>query len=281
VIHRFRFSALVAGVLVAAAALPATAGAQAAPADSVFKGFHRVGEWLLFVDGGQDAAAEIYRLENPQSFLVISSRLASPALISGQGRSVETVGASSLLRQADGSIDLRADAVLTPSGSFQLSANNELIFNVGGKRAEMRDREPLLGAQTADKLVAYSPEYGRLAKAYQPSGPVLDRVKAAGEPVLVTVYFGSWCPHCKQMVPRMMRVAEGLTGSKVKIEYYGLPRDIISDAKAKALGINGVPTAVITAGGKEIGRIDGQSFKIPELAINNALLSAGIATAGR
>lgn len=278
-------SCLAAALALAAVALPVASSAQAAapPAaaaavsDSVFKGFNRVGEWLVFVEGTQDTAAQVYRMETPQAFLVLSDRLQAVALISGQARSVETLAATHLIRREDGAIDLRADAVLQPSGAFQISAKNELLFTVAGKKAELRDREPLLGAQTADKLIAYSPEYGRLAKAYPTSGPVLERLKGAKEPVQVTVYFGSWCPHCKQMVPRMIRVAEGLAGSAIKFEYYGLPRDIVSDARAKALGLNGVPTAVITAGGKEIGRIDGQAFKIPELAINNALLAAGIA----
>jgi thiol-disulfide isomerase/thioredoxin len=71
-----------------------------------------------------------------------------------------------------------------------------------------------------------------------------------------------------------MNVAEQLKGSKINIDFYGLPHDIHEDAQAESMGISGVPTGVVFVDGKEVDRISGNGWKIPELAINNALSKA-------
>jgi hypothetical protein len=40
------------------------------------------------------------------------------------------------------------------------------------------------------------------------------------------------------------------------------------------MGIKSVPTGVVFLGGREVGRISGNGWKIPELAINNVLVKA-------
>ncbi len=116
----------------------------------------------------------------------------------------------------------------------------------------------------------------RGATAYTPSIPVLAKLRSQTEDVQVLVFFGSWCSACKQMVPRIMKVDEQLDGSKVQIDYYGLPqgRAFSADTKASAMGIKSVPTGVVFLNGREIGRINGNGWKIPELAINNVLVKA-------
>jgi|CXWL01.1.fsa_nt_gi thiol-disulfide isomerase/thioredoxin len=265
----------------AAAAKPAasTPSAAAAPADSTFKGFHKLGDYVVAVDGAEVPSAEVFQLANPFSFLILTDRLASPVLLSPRQNSVETVPVLKVARRDDGSIDLLADAVFSPAGRFTVTAKGDVSFAIGGHQAELRERQPLLGLKKAAELDAYNPEFGRVAKAYTPSEPIVQRLKAQSTAILITVYFGSWCPHCKEMVPRVMRVGEQLAGSKIEIVYYGLPKDIVSDPKAKELAINSVPTGVVTIGGKEVARIGGNSFKIPELAISNALLEISSAQA--
>ena len=124
-------------------------------------------------------------------------------------------------------------------------------------------------------LAAYSADYRKGAEAYSGSTPIIQKLRGETRPVTVKVYFGSWCNFCKQMVPRIMHVAEQLKGSKINIDFYGLPHDIHSDRQAESLGISAVPTGVVYLEGKEVGRISGNGWKIPELAINNALTKAG------
>jgi hypothetical protein len=75
------------------------------------------------------------------------------------------------------------------------------------------------------------------------------------------------------MVPRIMKVAEQLEGSRFSFDFYGLPPGITSDPEATRVDIHAVPTGVIYLGGKEIGRIEGSGWRVPELALNNLLVN--------
>jgi thiol-disulfide isomerase/thioredoxin len=269
--------ALVALALFASTGPALRAQGAAVPADSVLRGFHGIGDYVLVVDG-KEVAAEIYQLDNPPTVLVVSPTLGSPVLLSPRTRGVETVPLLKVAKRPDGTADVLADAVVQPAGRFDVLGSGEVSFKLASHAVLLREKPPLLGAQKLEALIRYSPEYGRLADEYQPSSPIVERLRKQTDPVEVQVYFGSWCPFCKQMVPRVMKVAQQLQGSRIQVGFYGLPREMSSDPKTKELELNGVPTAIIYRGGKEIGRITGQSWRIPELALNNVLIGAGSAS---
>src|SRR5688500_14726414 len=213
-IARLRPALLALALLAAAPALHAQAGAV--PADSVLRGFKSIGDYLLVVDGKQ-VAAEIYQLDNPPTVLVVSPTLGSPVLLSPRTRGVETVPLLKVAKRPDGSADLLADAVVQPAGRFDVLGSGEVSFKLANRAVLLREKPPLLGAQKLEALVSYSPEYGRLAAEYQPSSPIVERLRKQPLPIEVQVYFGSWCPFCKQMVPRVMKVAQQLQGSRIQV----------------------------------------------------------------
>ena len=120
---------------------------------------------------------------------------------------------------------------------------------------------------------AYSREYREGAASYAFSQPVVKQLQAESRPVEVKVFFGTWCPHCQTVLPRVLRVAEELTGSKVRLSFYGLPQGagFKADPEAQRFDIESVPTGVVLVEGREVGRISGSGWKIPELAIKNAI----------
>ena len=206
----------------------------------------------------------------------MAPELAAPVLIQLREAKVETVDLMKVSRNGDGSIDLLADAMLAPQGAFQVNNDRTgIIFSVDGQGAELKEKPPLIGLQEIAALEEHSPEYRRTAEAYTPSNPIVASLKEQSADVRVRVFFGSWCSACKQMVPRIIKVAEQLNGSKIDFEFYGLPIGISGDPEAKKLGITGVPTGVIFRGDEEIGRISGAGWKVPELAINSTLAKAG------
>ena len=50
------------------------------------------------------------------------------------------------------------------------------------------------------------------------------------------------------------------------LEYYGLP-GTLEDAEAKQAGVTGVPTAIVSADGKELARRTSAGLGIPEQAL--------------
>lgn len=268
---RAPFRTLLALAAFAAATLPA--GAQM-PSDSVFRGFLRSGDFTLVVDGKDVPAAEIFKQDSLPALLILTSALPSPVLVTPRTGSVETVNLMKVAKQSDGSVDLLADATLAPQGQFQVDGG-DVSFTVDGRRVMLKQRPPLLGLKRSAELKAYDPSFLDRARAYHPDGRVIAQLKKTSAPVTVRVFFGSWCPHCQHFVPRVVRVDDELKGTKVRFEYYGLPQEKMSDdPEAKKVNVKGVPTGIVYVNGKEMGRLQGNSWDAPEESLNGILNAA-------
>jgi thiol-disulfide isomerase/thioredoxin len=244
------------------------------PADTVLRDFVPIGDLELVLDEVVEGNAEIFRSDKAVAFLVLSPDLLSPVLLSPRRRAVETVDLMKVSRRADGAIDLLADAVLASRGQFRLDGT-DVLFQVEGREARLREKLPLLGKRTAEDLTDYNPEYGRTAAAYQPGTEIIEALGGQKTPVEVRIYFGTWCPHCGRAVPKIIKTEDELGKGMIQFAYYGLPKDLGNAPEAKALGIKGVPTGIVYQGGKEIGRITANDWKMPELALRDILGGGG------
>jgi thiol-disulfide isomerase/thioredoxin len=263
-------------LLAAAAAVPA-AHAQAVPSDAVLKGFQRIGDYVLVVNGKEDKGAEIYQNDKIPAYLILPSALPSPVLLTPRAGTVETVQLMKVVKQKDGSVDLLADAALAPQGKFQI-AGEKVAFTSEGRQVSLNPNPPLLGLKKNADLKAHNPEYARTAQNYNPNPAALAALKKETQPVTVRVFFGSWCPHCRQHVPLLLKVEDQLGPSKIHFEYYGLPHDDFNkDAEAKRLKIRSVPTGVIYVNGKETGRLEANDWVAPETSLSKLL---GVAAPG-
>jgi thiol-disulfide isomerase/thioredoxin len=264
--------AVSAVVLLAAVLLraqPAVPDAQGAPSDGVLQGFLPSSEYMLVVDGQPVPEAEIYKNDQVPAVLILSSSLPSPVMLSPRTSKVESVDLTKIARQEDGSVDLVADAVLTPVGQFQLEGEN-VTFVDKERKVSLNPRPALTGLHEGVDLLAEFPEYVRASAKYQPNAEAIAALKAARQPVTVHVVFGSWCPHCAQHVPLMLRVESEVSNNpKVKFEYYGIaqPPDGWKDPEFKRLGVKGVPAAIVLVDGVEAGRIEGEPWSAPEVAL--------------
>lgn len=254
------------------AVVPAAARAQGVPSDAVLRGFQPTGDYTLFVNAAPVPAAEIYLNEKLPAMLVLTSALSSPILLTPRAGSVESVNIMKVSKQPDGSVDLLADAVLAPVGQFTTQGEN-VLFTFESKKVSLNPKPPLLGVKTNAQLKAHSPDYARGAKLYKPNSAAIADLKKKTAPVTVRVFFGSWCPHCRQHVPYILKVEDELKNPKFKFEYLGLPRDF-NNPEAKRLKINTVPTGVIYVNGKEVGRIAGTGWDAPEVLLNRIVPAA-------
>jgi thiol-disulfide isomerase/thioredoxin len=256
-------------VLVSAAA---SAPAQQVPVDGVLRDFRSSGTYVLTIDG-KPADAEIFE-SNVPAVLVIAPVLPTPVLLRPGKATVETVPLAKVARQSDGSVDLLADAELAPLGKFK-PVGASVAFLYGGKQVSLDPKPPLLGLQAAAELLAHDPAYARNAAEYRPGPTSLAALGAASTPVTVRVFFGSWCSFCKLRVPRMLAVEAALASSNVAVEYFGLPSPPAAwkDPEATRLKVGSVPTAIVFVDGKAVGRLIGDDWNAPEVAL--ARLAAG------
>lgn len=259
----------VSGLLAAAAigaALPAHG--QGTPSDIVLRGFQQTGDFILLINGKVDAKAGVYVNRNIPAYLVLPSAQ-SPILITPREGKVQTVQMLKVARQKDGTLDLLADAVLTPQGKFSL-AGERVDFSAEGKKLSLSPNPPLVGLKKAADLKVHSPEYVQSAKTYTPNAQAVAALKKQTKPVRLLVFFGSWCGHCKEVLPHLLRVEDEIRGSKIQFDYRGVPKDF-KDPEVKRLDIRGVPTAVVYVNGQEIGRIENNDWGSPEVALSRLL----------
>jgi len=249
---------------------------QGAPADAVLKDFKPNGDYVLVVDGKEAPNAEIYFSERVPAFLVLSSRLSAPVLLSVRNQTAETVQLMKVAKQPDGTVSLLADAVLAPQGQITVLGEEGVSFTVDKHPVQLRSKPPLLGFHAAADLKAYSPPiYVTGAKNYRPDGQVIATLKRSPTSVTVRVFFGSWCPHCQHYVPQILRVEDELKGSKIKFEYFGLPKSGMANVpEAKKFGVNGVPTGIVLINGKEAGRLTNSAWNSPETSLATILNGA-------
>lgn len=258
------------------AALAAILLAVLVPAASLAqKGFQPSGDYTVVIDG-KPVAAEVYQSQTPPTLLVLTSSLSSPVLLTPRAGTVETVNLMKVAKQPNGSVDLLTGAVMAPAGQFQMQGEN-VTFAYEGKKVSLNPKPPLTGLRKAADLKAHSPEYVRTAQGYNPNGQAIAALKNGTQPVTVRVVFGSWCPHCKQHVPFLLKVEDQLKGSKIKFEYFGLPRppEGWKHPEVKRLGVNSVPTGIVYVNGKEVGRILGKGWEAPEVLLNRIVNVAG------
>jgi len=267
----------IATALVTAALAAAPAHAQPSAVDAFLADFRVSGEYVVEINGRPQPKAELYFSERARAFLIKSSELPSPVLVSPSAKEVQSLDLMKVLVRPDGAIDVLADAVLTPEGAFRLDGES-IAFRAGGKDVRLKPRPWLLGAHTGAELGDYNPEYARRAAEYAPDAALIAKLKASGQPVRVLTFFGSWCPHCKKHVPMLLKVAQQLAGSKFQFDFYGLPSPFTNEPEAVKYGIRGVPTAIVFVGGKEIGRLPNAGWLKPESGLDSVL--SGTAAGG-
>ncbi len=242
---------------------------QAVPSDAVLRGFQRIGDYVVLVSGKEDKSAEVYKNGKISAYLILANSLPSPVLLTAGAGTVETVNLMKVAKQADGSVDLLADAALAAQGKFEIKGE-AIAFTSEGKQVTLNPNPPLLGLKKNADLKAHNPEYARTAKGYTPNAASIAALKKEAQPVTVRVFFGSWCPHCRQHVPLLLKVEDLLGPSKIHFEYYGLPHDF-KDPEAQKQKIRGVPTAIVYVNGRETGRLETQDWAAPEVSLSKVL----------
>lgn len=249
--------------------LPAFLLAAAASAQGM-EGFRPTGDYVFELEGATDDDAEVFVLGQGSAFLILSDAVESPLLIEPRAGDVKTVQLLKVARQADGTVNLLPNAVAASEGPFAVDLEG-VTFTVDGRAAGLMVKPPFVGSAGVDELFDYSIDYRRGAEEYAASTPILRALQGEDRQVRVRVFFGTWCPHCQVVMPRILKVAQALEGSQIALEFYGLPRQISDDPEAERWDISGVPTGVVLVGDREVARISGGEWKIPELAIKNAL----------
>lgn len=252
-----------APALILVTALVLMAGLVSVAAAAQDASFVPFTQYEVEVDGQTEAQAAIYRSVDPPAFLLRIPRISSNYFrLDPSSRQVEWIGNDSVSAGQGGNLVLGTGSEGRPMGRFEV-AGPSVSMNIDGHAVRLVPRKPLLDLQSSRDLTAYDALYQQRAQAYRPDSLALRDLRQVSERATVTVYFGSWCSHCQQKVPYILRLQEELAETPVRFQYYGLPRGFGNHPKAQELNLRWVPTAVVTRDGEEIGRVEGHDWDDP------------------
>ena len=114
----------------------------------------------------------------------------------------------------------------------------------------------LLGKTRASAILGISPEWQRRYEEYVPAAADIQTVRQAPDGSLVTVYFGSWCSDSRLAVPHFLRILDEANAPHLKARYVGVDRTKKEPARRlEGVGLDLVPTFVVSRHGQEVGRI--------------------------
>lgn len=259
-------------LIAAVAALAAAFGAQAAGAVDEGR-FLLAGHFQLRVNEKVVPDARLFwGGQGVPRLLVVAPALPRPVMIvAGEKRVVALAPADVAADPSDPEAALvrRSGADDGPSLSID---GAKLKFTLGAARAVVEPREPLVGDVPVERVLAYMPEYRRNAAAYRPQIGAMRMLESLPGKAEVEVFFGTWCPHCEHFVPRLLKVAQSLHAKGIVFRFHGVPQTAGLDDEAKRANVQAVPIAVVRRDGQVMGRIEGEKWEQPEVALGGILL---------
>ncbi len=244
-----------------------------APAEGGTLGQHLLtGHWQLRVDDQLDPEARIYMQRAPLQIVLISEALPAPLLIEPSKKSAVPIAEEAATIDPEDADALLVDASKTVGRSVSVVFSGQVTrITLGKKRLVIEDRDPLIGEFSVEQLRDSLPEFRRGLNLYEPGAGNMRLLERVEQDVEIHVFFGTWCPHCERLVPRLAKVLAQLETSKLTARYHLLPRRMSEDDTARQYGVGAVPTVILIADGKVLGRLEGRQLSRPETALTRVL----------
>lgn len=213
--------------------------------------------------------AKVYRsTDAPVAFLVTGSVFGRPVWVTTGPTSARLLDPARVTPSPSDPETMRVDTS-GPQQDFlgvRFSGPN-LVLDRDGVTLTLAQAPPILGAVTGAELLAALPEYRRNAARYQPDPASVSALRRATQPVELLVFFGSWCSHCEEVVPRLVKVMQEAQGTRLTVRYHGVPADGAPDPLADQVGVRALPTGVLRRDGKEVARMDVDDWEHPDKSL--------------
>jgi thiol-disulfide isomerase/thioredoxin len=161
-------------------------------------------------------------------------------------------------------------------------AQNEYAMSVEGPIVEFRAedkkvrilpvlmRPPINGPVAFDALLEDRPEYRAGMKSYTPDAASIAAIGKYARRVEIEAYFATWCSHCKDYMPKFLRVMQDAKNPKIKLILVGVPKNFGKEPglwQGKVPPITSIPAIIVKVDGKEITRLGTQPGSTPEIEL--------------
>ena len=259
------------GFFVVAAAV----GASRADAAEAPMRFEPIGVYQLEIDGKVVDQVRMFHSPKAEAVLVLTPSLPYPIAAVPRNKTIQRIDPAELADEPQGSVAWTPTGQQTAIATFDL-VESKPVFSLEGKKIRFLDKPPLLGLRTREEIFAYDPSYPYRAATANPPTVYLDVINSWEQAVVVKMFFSTQCQVCRDLLPGVFKTIDRIKNPKIKFEFYGMPLPASKDPLGVELEIKDFPTGILYVDGKEIGRASGHSWRMPDMALHNALRGISI-----
>lgn len=248
---RLRIAMIAAVVLLCHGAVPAQ-GTQAQP-----RMWQENFDYRVQIDGVLSPQARLFSSNGRPSMLLMAPELKQPIVLQVDGREVMMVNAAAIEGgPVPDKVILPDSEIHGPASPYTMNGD-VVVFFLDGRKVQLMRKPPIVGAMTMEEILVQLPAYRKGMEAYSPAESDTSYLRAYRFPVQIEVFFGSWCPHCRETVPRFLKTINVISNANIKVSMVGVPvPPFIDYPPAKEKSVQGVPTFIVYAEDKEIGRVN-------------------------
>lgn len=263
------FTLLCVAVLLAASSAPL----PAQPAEVVCQPDYN---FCVEVDGRFPADARFYRSELRGQFFIDIPDMDHGLLMDLRGKTLTSVSRDRITRDED-KLSFR-NGLPADAPAYAFSIDGPIIrFEAENRKVRVLrvlDRPALVGAVGVAELLADRPEYNAGMKRYNPDPTSMKALEGYDGTLEIEVFFGTWCPHCKIYMPKILRVANDSGNDGLLFKMVGVPKGFgTEDGPWTGKKIQTIPTIIVKRNGKEITRMNTAESALPEVELAGILNS--------
>jgi len=227
-------------------------------------------DYSVEVDGSYPKNATLYQSDAPGKYFIDVPACKNGLLMDLHDKRVVAVPRDQV-KAVNGALQV-AEEVSPSATAYALSVDGPIVaFQAEDRKVRILrclDRPPVIGEVELNTLVADRAEYREAMKAYAPDAASIEKMNKYGRKVQLDVFFATWCPHCKEYMPKFLRVMSEVKNPNIKLNLYGVPKGFgVAPGPWQGRNINSIPTIIVKIDGKEITRMGSQPGATPEVEL--------------
>jgi len=227
-------------------------------------------DYSVEVDGSYPRNATLYQSDSPGKYFIDVPACKNGLLMDLHDKRVVAVPRDQV-KPVDGKLQV-SDNLPSGATAYALSVDGPIVqFQAEDRKVRILrclDRPPVIGEVELNALIADRAEYREAMKAYAPDAASIATMNKYGKKVQLDVFFATWCSHCKEYMPKLLRVMSEVKNPNIKLNLYGVPKGFgAAQGPWQGRNINSIPTVIVKIDGKEITRMGSQPGATPEVEL--------------
>lgn len=220
------------------------------------------------VNGKDDMNAKAYQPTSSKPFMLLLLNKSKPLLLDLGTKKVSELAANAVKPGREYSMQSAGIPKGAVVATYALKAG-ATVFTYAGKQVSIKMKDALVGEVPLGVLLAHSPMYSMLRDKYKPKKAPVAFIGSYAKPVKIVVMFATWCPTCKRVLPRFLRIMQDAANKNFSVRYIGLAMGGSEPRKELDEFGHDYPAFILFRDGKEIGRLVGEpTVSIEEYLVN-------------